>query len=220
MVMRLLNSVGCCCPSSDERQLLSPLLQSRMSLRGLVAIGWCLYGDGEDGGVDAGTVTIIAFCTDRMPVCRRSRSFVLDSFLLPFQLQLQIHSASLSSECLSTESLVAVVTLRPLFMPATCRRGTSGRLRVYSGNAYDNPMNIYDASAATSWLSRHRSRKIKQPAAMLCSPRRTSVHGSENYVKNMTTRLQCFVVGCRSHDLDSNCNVLQCCFALVSYGCL
>ena len=87
-VMRLLNSVGCCCPSSDERQLLSPLLQSRMSLRGLVAIGWCLYGDGEDGGVDAGTVTIIAFCTDRMPVCRRSRSFVLDSFLLPFQLQL------------------------------------------------------------------------------------------------------------------------------------
>ena len=35
-----------------------------MSLRGLVAIGWCLYGDGEDGGVDAGTVMIIAFCRD------------------------------------------------------------------------------------------------------------------------------------------------------------
>ena len=63
-VMRLLNSFGCCWPSSDERQLLSPLLQSRMSLRGLVAIGWCLYGDGEDGGVDAGTVMIIAFCRD------------------------------------------------------------------------------------------------------------------------------------------------------------
>ena len=72
MVMRVLNSVGCCCPSSDEWQLLPPMLQPRMSPRGVVAIGRCLYivdgvddnRDGEDGGVDAVTVTIIALCTD------------------------------------------------------------------------------------------------------------------------------------------------------------
>ena len=69
MVMRVLNSVGCCCPSSDEWQLLPPMLQPRMSPRGVVAIGNGVDGvddnsDGEDGGVDAVTVTIIALCTD------------------------------------------------------------------------------------------------------------------------------------------------------------
>ena len=49
MVMRVLNSVGCCCPSSDEWQLLPPMLQPRMSPRGYVAIGRCLYiVDGVD----------------------------------------------------------------------------------------------------------------------------------------------------------------------------
>ena len=41
MVMRLLNSIGRCCPFSDEWQLLPPMLQPRMSPRGVVAIGRC-----------------------------------------------------------------------------------------------------------------------------------------------------------------------------------
>ena len=48
------------------------MLQPRMPLRGVLAIGRCLYivdgvddnRDGADGGVDAVTVTIIALCTD------------------------------------------------------------------------------------------------------------------------------------------------------------
>ena len=52
-VMRVLNSVECYSPSSDEWQLLPPMLQPRMNPRGVLVIGRCLYiVDGVDYGFD------------------------------------------------------------------------------------------------------------------------------------------------------------------------